>query len=42
MGEVGLRGLQLAQVKSLDFGTLQVRNLPRAHQEPGAARHPEA
>jgi hypothetical protein len=25
---VGLRGLQLAQIKSLDFGTLQVRNLP--------------
>jgi Flp pilus assembly protein TadD/predicted aspartyl protease len=28
VGEVGLRGLQLATVKSLDFGTLQVRNLP--------------
>jgi tetratricopeptide (TPR) repeat protein len=28
VGEVGLRGLQLAQVKSLDFGTLQIRNLP--------------
>ena len=28
VGEVGLRGLQLASVKSLDFGTLQVRNLP--------------
>jgi Flp pilus assembly protein TadD/predicted aspartyl protease len=28
VGEVGLRGLQLARVKSLDFGTLQVRNLP--------------
>jgi hypothetical protein len=28
VGEVGLRGLQLAQVKTLDFGTLQVRNLP--------------
>jgi len=28
VGEVGLRGLQLAIVKSLDFGTLQVRNLP--------------
>jgi len=28
VGEVGLRGLQLAQVKSLDFGTLQVHNLP--------------
>jgi predicted aspartyl protease len=28
VGDVGLRGLQLAQIKSLDFGTLQVRNLP--------------
>jgi predicted aspartyl protease len=28
VGEVGLRGLQLARVKSLDLGTLQVRNLP--------------
>jgi len=28
VGEVGLRGLQLAQAKSLDFGTLEVRNLP--------------
>ena len=28
VGEVGLRGLQLAQLKQLDFGTLQVRNLP--------------
>jgi len=28
VGEVGLRGLQLARVKSLEFGTLQVRNLP--------------
>jgi len=28
VGEVGLRGLQLAAVKSLDFGTLEVRNLP--------------
>ena len=28
VGEVGLRGLQLAQLKSLDFGTLQIRNLP--------------
>jgi len=28
VGEVGLRGLQLARVKSLDFGTLQVRNMP--------------
>ena len=28
VGEVGLRGLQLARIKSLDIGTLQVRNLP--------------
>ncbi len=29
VGEVGLRGLQLAQARSqLEFGTLQVRNLP--------------
>jgi Flp pilus assembly protein TadD len=28
VGEVGLRGLQLARVRSLEFGTLQVRNLP--------------
>jgi Flp pilus assembly protein TadD/predicted aspartyl protease len=28
VGEVGLRGLQLASAKSIEFGTLQVRNLP--------------
>lgn len=28
VGEVGLRGLQLAKLGSLEFGTLQVRNLP--------------
>ena len=28
VGEVGLRGLQLARVKSLELGTLEVRNLP--------------
>jgi len=28
VGEVGLRGLQLARLKSLELGTLQVRNLP--------------
>ena len=28
VGEVGLRGLQLARVNQLDLGTLQVRNLP--------------
>jgi Flp pilus assembly protein TadD/predicted aspartyl protease len=28
VGEVGLRGLQLARMNTLDIGTLQVRNLP--------------
>ena len=28
VGEVGLRGLQLSRLKSLDLGTLQIRNLP--------------
>jgi hypothetical protein len=28
VGEVGLRGLQLARLNSLELGTLQVRNLP--------------
>jgi len=28
VGEVGLRGLELARLKSLDLGTLQIRNLP--------------
>jgi predicted aspartyl protease len=28
VGEVGLRGLELARINSLDLGTLQVRNLP--------------
>jgi predicted aspartyl protease len=28
VGEVGLRGLQLARLKSLELGTLQVHNLP--------------
>src|SRR5687768_205534 len=28
VGEVGLRGLQLARIDSLEIGTLQVRNLP--------------
>jgi predicted aspartyl protease len=28
VGEVGLRGLELARIKSLDLGTLQVRNVP--------------
>ena len=28
VGEVGLRGLQLARLNSLDLGTLQIRNVP--------------
>jgi Flp pilus assembly protein TadD len=28
VGEIGLRGLQLAQAESIDLGTLQIRNLP--------------
>jgi hypothetical protein len=28
VGEVGLRGLQLARINSLDLGTLQIRNVP--------------
>ena len=28
VGEVGLRGLQLSRLRSLDLGTLQVRNVP--------------
>jgi hypothetical protein len=28
VGEIGLRGLQLARIKSLDLGTLHVRNVP--------------
>ena len=28
VGEVGLRGLQLARLDTLDIGTLQIRNLP--------------
>jgi hypothetical protein len=28
VGEVGLRGLQLARLQSLDLGTLQIRNVP--------------
>jgi hypothetical protein len=28
VGEIGLRGLQLARLRSLDLGTLQIRNLP--------------
>ena len=28
VGEIGVRGLQLARIQSLDLGTLQVRNVP--------------
>jgi|RhiMethySRZTD1v2_1073278.scaffolds.fasta_scaffold00155_54 Flp pilus assembly protein TadD len=28
VGEIGMRGLQLGRIKSLDLGTLQIRNVP--------------
>jgi Flp pilus assembly protein TadD len=35
VGEIGVRGLQLARLKSLDLGTLQIRNLPVLIKSPG-------
>lgn len=35
VGEIGVRGLQLARVTSLDLGTLQVRNVPVLVKAPG-------
>jgi hypothetical protein len=35
VGEIGLRGLELGRVRSLDLGTLQVRNLPVIIKNPG-------
>ena len=40
VGEVGLRGLQLAQLKSLEFGTLQVRNVPVLIKNPALRNIP--
>ena len=42
VGDVGLRGLQLARIDSLELGTLKVRNIPVPREEPAAARHPDA
>jgi predicted aspartyl protease len=35
VGEIGVRGLQLARISSLDFGTLEVRNVPVLVKAPG-------
>ena len=42
VGEVGLRGLQLAKLKQLDVGTLQVRNVPILIKNPVASRYSQA
>ena len=42
VGEVGLRGLQLAKLKELEVGTLQVRNRADPDQEPGPSRDSQA
>ena len=41
VGEIGVRGLQLARVTSLDFGTLQVRNVPVLVKAPGLRGMPQ-
>jgi predicted aspartyl protease len=41
VGEIGVRGLQLARVASLDFGTLEVRNLPVLVKSPGLRGMPK-
>jgi predicted aspartyl protease len=41
VGEIGLRGLQLARVTSLDFGTLEVRNVPVLVKSPGLRGMPK-
>jgi len=35
VGEIGVRGLQLARLDSLEFGTLRVRNVPVLVKSPG-------
>jgi cytochrome c-type biogenesis protein CcmH/NrfG len=42
VGEIGLRGLQLARLRSLDLGTLQVRNVPVLIKNPGLRGMPKA
>ena len=39
VGDVGLRGLQLARINSLELGPLKLRNVPVPDQGPAAARH---
>ena len=39
VGDVGLRGLQLARIDSLEIGEFKMRNVPCPHQE-SAARAP--
>ena len=41
VGEIGIRGLQLARVASLDFGTLEVRNVPVLVKSPGLRGMPK-
>jgi predicted aspartyl protease len=41
VGEIGVRGLQLARVASLDFGTLEVRNVPVLVKSPGLRGMPK-
>ena len=41
VGEIGIRGLQLARLKSLDLGTLQVRNVPVLVKSPGLRGMPK-
>jgi Flp pilus assembly protein TadD len=41
VGNVGIRGLQLARLTSLDLGTLQVRNVPVLVKSPGLRGMPK-
>ena len=42
VGDVGLRGLQLARIDSLEIGHAQAAQHPVPHQESAAARHPDS
>ena len=41
VGEIGVRGLQLARLRSLDLGTLQVRNVPVLIKSPALRGMPK-
>ena len=41
VGEIGVRGLQLARIQSLDLGTLQVRNVPVLVKSPALRGMPK-